>query len=83
MALRETELVTGSDVKTSDGQDFGTLYELAEGYILVRVPHGALTDVDQYVPRELVDRVEGDAIYLTKSADELDSMDLSVPRTLG
>lgn len=82
MAIKQTDFTTGSKVLTSDGEEYGSVYEIAEGYILVRVPEGPLTDIDQYVPRGLVDRVENEAIRLSCSQSDLEGMDLSAPPTI-
>jgi hypothetical protein len=82
MAVEETDFTTGSDVQTADGEKYGTLYEVGEGYIQVRVPQGALTDVERFIPRDLVGGVKGDVVVLTKSRDELDALDLTTPPTI-
>jgi hypothetical protein len=82
MAVEQTDFTTGSEVHTADGEKYGTLYELGEGYIQVRVPQGALTDVERYVPRDLIDGVRDDVVVLTKSKDELEELDLTTPPTI-
>ena len=82
MPVKETDFTTGSDVLTSDGEKYGTVRDKAETYLLVRVPHDSLTDVDAYIPGELVARVEGETVHLNASKQDLEGMDLSAPPRL-
>ncbi|MEX2237357.1 MAG: DUF2171 domain-containing protein [Dehalococcoidia bacterium] len=79
MSIQETDFTTGSEVVTADGEKFGTLHDRAETYLLVRAKNDALTDIDKYVPIQLVDRVEDENIVLNASAADLEGMDLTVP----
>ena len=79
MPVEQTDFTTGSEVQTADGEKFGTLYEISESYIHVRVPQGALTDVERFVPRDLIDSVQNDVVVLTKSKEQLDALDLTTP----
>jgi hypothetical protein len=82
MAVQETDFTTGSEVQTSDGEKYGTVYEVGDGYIHVRVPQGALTDVERFVPRSLISGVRGDVVILSKTRGELDNLDLTTPPTI-
>lgn len=82
MPIEETDFTTGSEVYTADGEKYGTVRDKAETYLQVRVPNNALTDVEAYVPRDFIARVEGESVYLDKTAEELAAMDLSTPTTL-
>jgi hypothetical protein len=82
MTIEQTDVTSGSDVLTADGEKYGTVRDKAETYLQVRVPHDALTDIEAYVPRKLIDRVEGDTIHLNKTASELEAMDLTTPPAL-
>ena len=82
MAIDETDFTTGSDVQTADGEKYGTVYEISEGYIAVRVPQGALTDVERFIPRDLIGGVRDDAVVLTQSKEQLDALDLTRPPTI-
>lgn len=82
MAVEETDFTTGSEVQTADGEKYGTVYELGDGYIHVRVPQGALTDVERFVPRNLIDSVREDVVVLSKSRDELEALNLTTPPTI-
>jgi hypothetical protein len=79
MAVDQTDFTTGSEVQTADGEKYGTLYEISDSYIQVRVPQGAFTDVERFVPRDLIDRVQDDVVVLTRSKEQMDALDLTTP----
>lgn len=72
----------GTSVVTADGEDFGTVREKMPHYLTLRAHKNLLTEVEMYVPRELIDRVEGDRLILTHTADQLRDMDLTKPPAL-
>ena len=72
----------GAQVITSDGQEFGHVRETMPTMLHIKVRKSLLTDVEMYVPREFVDRVEGENVYLNRTADELNQMDLETPPAL-
>ena len=72
----------GSDVVTSDGEKFGSVREKMPHYLTLRVRRNLLSEIEMYVPRDFIERVEGDRIVLSRSAAELEEMDLTVPPAL-
>ncbi len=72
----------GSTVVTADGEEFGSVRERMPHYLELRVRKNLLSDVELYVPRELIDRVDGDRVVLNRTATELNDMDLSKPPAL-
>ncbi len=72
----------GATVLSADGEEIGTVRERLPQYLQVRVSRNLLTDEEMYVPRTLVERVEGDKVYLNRSSAELEEMDLKTPPAL-
>ena len=79
MPINETDFTTGSEVVTADGEKYGTVYGVSRSYLQARVPQGMLTDVERFIPADLVDRVEGESVILNKTKEELESLDLTTP----
>jgi hypothetical protein len=72
----------GSSVVTADGEDFGTVREKMPQYLTLRAKKSLLEEVEMYVPRDFVDRVEEGRLVLTHTADQLREMDLTRPPAL-
>jgi hypothetical protein len=72
----------GATVVSADGEDLGTVRERMPHYLEVRAEKNLLTDVEWYIPRALVERVEGTRVVLNRTAAELRAMDLSTPPAL-
>jgi hypothetical protein len=72
----------GSSVVTADGEDFGTVREKMPEYLTLRAKKNLLEEVEMYISRDLIDRVEGDRLILTHTADQLRDMDLTKPPAL-
>jgi hypothetical protein len=64
-------------VLSADGEAVGTVRERMPAYLEVRAKRNLLTDEELYIPRELVERVDGDTVYLNQSAEALKEMNLS------
>ena len=73
----------GADVYGSDGEKIGTVRERMPHYLEIKVRENFFSDAEMYVPRDLIDRVEGDKVYLTRSESELKEMDLKTPPAVG
>jgi hypothetical protein len=69
----------GSSVVTADGEDFGTVREKMPSYLVLRAPKSLLEDVEMYIPRDAIDRIDGDRLVLRHTADQLRAMDLTSP----
>jgi hypothetical protein len=69
----------GSKVVTADGEDFGSVREKTPHYLILRAHKNALEEVEMYVTRDLVARVEGDRVVLTHTAGQLRELDLTKP----
>ncbi len=72
----------GSEVVTSDCEKFGTVREKMPHYLTLRARRNLLSEIEMYLPRDFIDRVDGDRIVLSRSAAELAEMDLTVPPAL-
>ena len=72
----------GAQVYAADGEQIGSVRQSTPRYLEVRAKGNLLADVEMYVPRDLIDRVEGDRVYLTRSNAELEEMDLKTPPAL-
>lgn len=70
---------SGSKVVTADGDEIGTVREKMPTYLTLRVKRDLLTEVEMYVPRDMIDRVEGDSVHLARSGAEIETMDLTKP----
>jgi hypothetical protein len=68
---------SGAMVLSADGEAVGTVRERMPAYLEVRAKRNLLTDEELYIPRELVERVDGDTVYLNQSAEALKEMNLS------
>ena len=73
---------SGASVITADGEELGTVRERMPHYLEVKAGRNLLTDVEMYVPRELVDRVEEGKVYLNRTSTEVKEMDLKTPPAL-
>jgi hypothetical protein len=73
---------SGSTVIAADGEEVGTVRERTPLYLQIRAAKNLLADVELYVPRDFVDRVEGDTLVLNRTSQELSEMDLSTPPAL-
>jgi hypothetical protein len=51
-------------------------------YLELRAEKNLLTDVELYVPRDFVERVDSDRVVLNRTSAELKEMDLSTPPAL-
>jgi hypothetical protein len=69
----------GAQVVTADGEEWGTVRTKTPHYLTLRVRENLFADAEVYVPRDLVDRVEGDQVMLRRSKAELEKMDLTKP----
>ena len=75
-------LNSGAKVYSADGEQYGTVRESMELYLMLKIPDGALSDSEVYLPRDLIDRVEGDEVHLSRSFAELEELDLKTPPAL-
>ncbi len=73
---------TGATVVSADGNEIGTVRERMPHYLELRAEKNLLTDVELYVPRDFVERVDGDRVMLNRTSAELKEMDLSTPPAL-
>ena len=73
---------TGAMVVDADGEEIGTVRERMPHYLELRAEKNLLTDVEVYVPRDFVDRIEGDRVILNRTSADLREMDLSTPPAL-
>jgi hypothetical protein len=69
----------GSTIVTADGEEFGSVREKTPHYLILRAHKNALEEVEMYIPREFVTRVEGDRVVLAHSAAQLRELDLTKP----
>lgn len=69
----------GADVRTSDGEAFGTVRETMDSYLVVRARGNLFSDVELYVPRDFVDEATDAGVRLNRSAAELKSLNLETP----
>jgi hypothetical protein len=77
-------LERGHKVVTAHGEEFGTVKEVlgdnvADIFDGLRVTTGALGLDEQYVPAELVESIDTDAVHLTISAPESDRLEELTP----
>lgn len=72
----------GARVQTADGEEFGTVRETMETYLVIKARSSLLSDVELYLPRDFVDQVSDDSIRLNRSAAELKALDLETPPAL-
>jgi hypothetical protein len=72
----------GAKAYAVDGEELGTVRETLPDCLNIKVHDGWFKDVEMYVPRDLIDRVEGGDVYLRASKDDLNAMDLSTPPAL-
>lgn len=69
----------GSTVVSADGDEIGTVREKMPLYLVLRAKRNLLSEVELYLPREHIDRVESDRIVLSRTAAEIEKMDLTRP----
>jgi hypothetical protein len=72
----------GAKVVDANGATVGTVRETLPDYLHLKVKENALTDVELYLPRDMVARAEHDHIYLNRTLDELKGMNLTTPPAL-
>jgi hypothetical protein len=48
-------------------------------YLVLRAPKSLLEDVEMYIPRDSIDRIDGDRLVLRHTAEQLRAMDLTRP----
>jgi hypothetical protein len=72
----------GSPVVTADGQEIGSVRERTPHYLEVRVHRDLLNDVEMYVPNELVQAFEGGQVFLSRTREQLERMNLTTPPAL-
>ena len=73
---------SGATVVSADGEDIGTVRERMPHYLEVRAKWNLLADVELYIPRDLVEQVDGDRVRLNRTSAELHEMDLATPPTI-
>lgn len=69
----------GADVHDSEGERIGTVRESMPSYLLIKVKLNLLSDVEMYIPRELVQHVTSEKVHLNITKDSLESRDLTTP----
>jgi hypothetical protein len=72
----------GATVVSADGEELGTVRERMPHYLELRAEKNLLADVEWYLPRAFVERVEERRVVLNRTAAELREMDLSTPPAL-
>ena len=72
----------GSPVVTAEGEEIGNVRERTPLYLQVRAHKDLLSDVEMYVPGELIQAVDGGRVYLSRTREQLEAMDLTTPPAL-
>ncbi|MGD9891558.1 MAG: DUF2171 domain-containing protein [Dehalococcoidia bacterium] len=72
----------GATVVSADGEAIGVVQERMPHYLELRAEKNPLADVEVYIPRDFVERIEDDRVMLNRTAAALRDMDLSTPPAL-
>ena len=72
----------GSSVVTADGDEVGTIRELTPHYVQVRAKRNVLSDVEMYIPNDIVEGSQDGQLRLMVTKAALEEMDLTTPPAL-
>jgi hypothetical protein len=72
----------GATVISADGEEIGSVQERMPHYLELRAEKNLLADVEVYIPRNFVERIEGNRIMLNRTSADLHDLDLSTPPAL-
>jgi hypothetical protein len=72
----------GAVVLDAAGQEIGTVRETLPEYLQLKVKENLLTDIELYLPRELVSHATHDRVHVAHTLDELKQMNLTTPPAL-
>ena len=70
---------SGAKVLGPDGAEIGTVRETLPGHLIVRAKENIFSEVELYVPRELIEDADREHVRLRHTGDELKAMNLTTP----